>query len=179
MNERIEVGTRNMNQTRHDSHLFTLRLWPQSRANEPMTWRGEVTHVLSGETRHFREWPALVAFLAEAPVFQPHTSINPTPLSGDDTMNEDHAQRHCLMVSQESGEGTAGSAIIWYLDWLDDQGVPHSEQLDSHYQGFKQLGTAGWRLVQVIERPAAAGVYDGPVGASTHYYFSRPARGRG
>jgi len=93
--------------------------------------------------------------------------------------NEEHAQRHCLMVSQEAGDGTPGSAIIWYLDWLDDQGVPHSEQLDDHYQGFKKLGTDGWRLVQVIERPAGEGVYDGPIGPSTHYYFARLARARG
>jgi len=28
-------------------------------------------------------------------------------------MNEEYAQRHCLMMSQEAGEGTPGSAIIW------------------------------------------------------------------
>ena len=48
-------------------------------------------------------------------------------------MNEEHAQRHALMVSQEAGEGAPGSAIIWYLDWLDDQGVPQSEHLDDQY----------------------------------------------
>lgn len=94
-------------------------------------------------------------------------------------MNEEHAQRHCLMVSQEAGEGAAGSAMIWYLDWLDDQGVPHSKHLADHYQGFRQLGADGWRLVQVIERPATEGVHDGPVRPSTHYYFTRPARARG
>ncbi|GEM_PF-1925095 len=166
-----------MNAARPDSHLFTVRLWPEPGAGAG--WRGQATHVLSGETRHFRAWAALLAFLADAPAPQPHIPVNPIPFSGDDTMNEDHAQRHCLMVSQEADEGTPGSAIIWYLDWLDDQGVPHSELLDSHYRGFKQLGADGWRLVQVIERPAAEGVYDGPVGASTHYYFRRPARGRG
>lgn len=94
-------------------------------------------------------------------------------------MTEIEAQRHCLMMSQEAGEGTTGWAIIWYLDWLDDQGVPHAEHLPDHYQGFKKLGADGWRLVQVMERPALAGDYDGPVGASTHYYFCRPARARG
>lgn len=94
-------------------------------------------------------------------------------------MTELEAQRHCLMVSQETGEDTPGSALIWYLDWLDDQGRPHSEHLADHFQGFKQLGADGWRLVQVIERPAAEGNYDGPIRPSTHYYFTRPARAKG
>ncbi len=83
------------------------------------------------------------------------------------------------MVSQEAGEGTASWAIIWYLDWLNEEVVPHSEHLPDHYQGFKKLGADGWRLVQVIEKPAAEGVYDGPVAASTHCYFTRPARSKG
>ena len=29
--------------------------------------------------------------------------------------NEEHAERHCLMVSEEAGDGTPGSAIIWVL----------------------------------------------------------------
>ncbi len=160
-----------------ESHLFTVRLWAEQLAAGQFEWRGKVTHVLSGETRYFREWPALLGFLAAA--LAEADLKQPTLTSEEMPMSDKRARRHCLMVSQEADEGTPGSAIIWYLDWLDDQGVPHSEQLDSHYQGFKQLGTAGWRLVQVIERPAAAGVFDGPVGASTHYYFSRPARGRG
>ncbi len=94
-------------------------------------------------------------------------------------MSDKHAYRHCLLVSQEAGEGTPGSTIIWYLDWLDDQGLPHSEHLADPYQGFKKLSAGGWRLVQVIEHPVAEGVYDGAVGASTHYYFSRPARSKG
>jgi len=28
-------------------------------------------------------------------------------------MNEEYAQRHCLLMSQEAGEGTPSSAIIW------------------------------------------------------------------
>lgn len=165
------------------SHLFTVRLWPDNGAGGGTGWRGRATHVLSGETRHFRAWPALLDFLAAALAGQAVVPVETTTISGEDEMNhemnEEHAQRHCLLVSQEAGEGTPGSAIIWYLDWLDDQGVPHAERLDDHYQGFKQLGADGWRLVQVIERPALAGDYDGPVGASTHYYFSRPARARG
>ena len=47
------------------SHLFTLRLWPAPRAGGGTAWRGQVTHVLSGETRYFREWARLIGFLAE------------------------------------------------------------------------------------------------------------------
>ncbi len=172
-----------MNTHPTDSHLFTVRLWPDPRAGGGASWRGRVTHVLSGETRHFREWPALLDFLSDVPLYpklaRSETGQSEATISGGNDMNEEHAQRHCLMVSQEAGEGTPGSAIIWYLDWLDDQGVPHSEHLNDHYQGFKQLGADGWRLVQVIERPAAEGGYDGPVGPATHYYFNRPARARG
>lgn len=52
-----------MNSHDSDSQLFTVRLWPASRPGA--AWRGRVTHVLSGETRYFREWPVLVAFLDE------------------------------------------------------------------------------------------------------------------
>ena len=48
------------------SHLFTLRLWPDPQPDGGMAWRGKVTHVLTGETRYFREWQALLDFLASA-----------------------------------------------------------------------------------------------------------------
>lgn len=47
------------------SHLFTLRLWPAPRAGGEIAWRAKVTHVLSGETRYFREWTRLIGFLEE------------------------------------------------------------------------------------------------------------------
>ena len=90
-------------------------------------------------------------------------------------MNDEYALCHCLMVSQEAGEGTPVSATIWYLDWLDDQGVPHAEHLSDGYQGFKRLGADGWRLVQVIERPASEGIWDGLIGPGAYYYLTRPA----
>jgi hypothetical protein len=49
-----------------DSHLFTLRLWIEPQTAGGMTWHGKVTHVLSGETRYFREWQALFDFLVSA-----------------------------------------------------------------------------------------------------------------
>lgn len=86
--------------------------------------------------------------------------------------------RHCLMVSTNADEGIESSAIIWYLDWLDAQGVPHSQGVVSQYTGFKLLGDDGWKLVQVIAVPSSIGM-DGPVPATTEFYFTRPARSRG
>ena len=93
-------------------------------------------------------------------------------------MDEEYTQRHCLMTSVDAGEGTASSATIIYLDWLDEQGNPHWEELSSKYVGYKKLGADGWKLVQVIERPAADGM-DGPIPPTTHQYFTRPARSKG
>lgn len=86
--------------------------------------------------------------------------------------------RHCLMISVDAGEGTASSATIIYLDWLDEAGNPHGEKLNSKYEGFKKLGADGWKLAQVIERPAAEGM-DGPIPPTTHQYFIRPTRSHG
>lgn len=47
------------------SHLFTLRIWSESLGQGQAEWRGQVRHVTSGQTRYFREWPKLLAFLQE------------------------------------------------------------------------------------------------------------------
>jgi hypothetical protein len=49
----------------HHSHLFTLRLWQEAWGDGQSEWRGQVQHVLSGEARYFREWPALIVYLLE------------------------------------------------------------------------------------------------------------------
>jgi hypothetical protein len=45
------------------THLFTVRVWLAKLDHGHTEWRGKVQHVLSGEGRAFRDWPALVAFL--------------------------------------------------------------------------------------------------------------------
>jgi hypothetical protein len=45
------------------SHFFTLRLWRVEADNGRAAWRGKLQHVLSGESRYFQDWPALVACL--------------------------------------------------------------------------------------------------------------------
>ena len=42
------------------SHLFTVRLWLEDLGHGRVEWRGQVQHVLSGETRYFRDWATLV-----------------------------------------------------------------------------------------------------------------------
>jgi hypothetical protein len=48
------------------SHLFTVRLWREDLGDDQVEWRGQVTHVLSGEAHWFRGWTELVAHLATA-----------------------------------------------------------------------------------------------------------------
>lgn len=47
------------------SYLFVIRLWVAGTGNGTDGWRGQVRYVQSGETRYFRDWPALVNFLQE------------------------------------------------------------------------------------------------------------------
>ncbi len=49
----------------HDPQLFSIRLWPEALGDGQAEWRGQVRHLPSGETRYFREWPALIAFLQD------------------------------------------------------------------------------------------------------------------
>lgn len=46
------------------SHLFTVRLWPEELDDGQVEWRGQVQHVLSEESRYFREWAGLVEFIS-------------------------------------------------------------------------------------------------------------------
>ena len=55
----------NEGQGHHHSHLFTLRIWPEALGSGQTEWRGKIQHVTSGETRYFRDWSTLVAFLLE------------------------------------------------------------------------------------------------------------------
>ena len=48
-----------------NSELFTIRLWMEE-VGEEVDYRGQVKHVVSGATRHFRKWDDLEAFLLGA-----------------------------------------------------------------------------------------------------------------
>jgi hypothetical protein len=54
------------NQEKSGWRLFTLRFWSEALGEGQTEWRGQVQHVTSGETRYFREWSKLVAFLQES-----------------------------------------------------------------------------------------------------------------
>lgn len=45
------------------SHLFTLRVWYETLDAEQREVRIQVRHVLSGETRYFRDWDACATYL--------------------------------------------------------------------------------------------------------------------
>jgi hypothetical protein len=53
------------------SQLFTVRVWQENLGEGRTEWRGKVQHVLSGEVRYFRDWPALIACLREILSAQP------------------------------------------------------------------------------------------------------------
>jgi hypothetical protein len=59
----IEVGELDAGEQPYRSHLFTVRLWPEELGAGQSEWRGKVQHVLSGETRYFRDWPTLLTHL--------------------------------------------------------------------------------------------------------------------
>ena len=45
------------------THLFTVRLWVEPFGDDQHEVRMQVRHILSGETRYFRAWSDVVAFL--------------------------------------------------------------------------------------------------------------------
>lgn len=47
------------------SALFTVRLWREALGAEPGMVCMQVKHVLSGETRYFRDWSQLTAYLED------------------------------------------------------------------------------------------------------------------
>lgn len=50
-------------QNSQPSQLFTIRVWTEPLGHSQSELRGEVRHVLSGETRYFREWAALIVYV--------------------------------------------------------------------------------------------------------------------
>jgi hypothetical protein len=47
------------------SQMFTLRVWIEDVGNGRTEIRGTLKHVLTGETRHFRDWSTLTTFLQQ------------------------------------------------------------------------------------------------------------------
>ncbi len=52
-------------QARTHTHLFTLRVWVEDVGNDRFELRGQIKHVLTGETTYFRGMPALQKFLKQ------------------------------------------------------------------------------------------------------------------
>jgi hypothetical protein len=53
----------NSRQHREGSQLFTLRVWMEEVGDNRLEMRGTIRHVLSGETRHFRDTAVLRQFV--------------------------------------------------------------------------------------------------------------------
>ncbi|MBM3130508.1 MAG: hypothetical protein FJ009_18005 [Chloroflexi bacterium] len=51
---------------RHESHLFTIRVWLEEREDGKKEWRGQIRNVTTGNARYFRDWCALIAYLQQA-----------------------------------------------------------------------------------------------------------------
>ena len=47
------------------THLYSVRVWKESTAENSGEYRGQIRHVVSGETRHFRTWLTLIEFIVE------------------------------------------------------------------------------------------------------------------
>ncbi|MFZ5809453.1 MAG: hypothetical protein ACOY16_09265 [Chloroflexota bacterium] len=47
------------------SQLFTIRVWQEDIGDGRSEWRGQVRHVMSGETCYFRDWQLLIAFIVK------------------------------------------------------------------------------------------------------------------
>jgi hypothetical protein len=63
-----------MPQSLRRSHVYVVRTWIEVLGDNQVELRGMVRNVQSGETRYFRTWDALVAFVNDANVNDP--SVN-------------------------------------------------------------------------------------------------------
>ena len=52
-----------------------MRLWAEDLGDGRTEWRGQLQHVISGETHYFRAWPTLIAWLI---AMLPPTATKPT-----------------------------------------------------------------------------------------------------
>lgn len=66
----------------HPAYLFNLRLWREDLGDGATEWRGQVRSVETGDTRYFRDWPALVQFLLA--LARPGADRPPDLRAGDD-----------------------------------------------------------------------------------------------
>lgn len=61
-----------------DSHAFVIRIWLEEVANNdnPVLWRGQITHVLDRQHRYFQDLPSILSFI-EPYLEQWQTKQNP------------------------------------------------------------------------------------------------------
>ncbi len=49
----------------NQTHLYSVRVWKETTEEDTGEYRGQIRHVVSGETRHFRTWLTLIEFIVE------------------------------------------------------------------------------------------------------------------
>lgn len=69
------------------SHLFTLRLWPDEEGESEPEWRGKVQHVTSGDVHYFQGWHALVHLLTAMLPTQEPSALKDKTETGDGNRN--------------------------------------------------------------------------------------------
>lgn len=68
------------------SHLFTVRVWREELEAGRVEWRGKVLHVLTDESRYFRRWADLIAFV------QSKIETDADATAASEIQGEDHVQ---------------------------------------------------------------------------------------
>jgi hypothetical protein len=64
--------------------LFTVRVWQEDLGDGGVEWRGKIQDVVSGESRYFRDWYALVlALQTMLKTYYDSPNELPAPLESD------------------------------------------------------------------------------------------------
>lgn len=81
-----------MNERQPDlSHLFTLRVWIEDLGENKSELRGRIQHVLTGQSRYFRDWSSVRDFLLallDMPIDQHHAGMDKQTPSDDDRASQ-------------------------------------------------------------------------------------------
>lgn len=152
----------------HRSHLFTLRLWLEELGAGQTEWRGKVQHALSGQTRYFREWPALIA----------HLQAMLTKLAVEDP-DESILAPSTDQISETTKGGTPMSARILQINFkFNVTGAEYEQAVSPLADDIAAVPGLRWKIWIINEaeseaggiflfdgEPAVRGFLEGPIAA--------------
>ena len=115
------------------SHLFTVRMWLEQLGRGGTEWRGKVQHVLTGQTRYFRDWQTLVQFI-QTTLPKTLDDKQPTPFFG-----KEQSERKTSMILVVGATGQLGTAIVRKLVQANKP-VRAFVRPTSDHQHLKNLG---------------------------------------